>query len=147
VDYFQAAYITIDLRRLHKSSGWQYGYKVSDTSITIIKDPVFDTPTLAYADALELAFRCREQFLLARQQGQVTGKQKRKGLHRRTKLSGIKVLLRKGDILYRVVGSTGQRISEDEICVIPETGFVKRYGKELSVGELLELYKVFLESL
>jgi len=49
--------------------------------------------------------------------------------------------------LYRVAGSTGRRVSEDEICVIPETGFVKRYGKELSVGELLEQYKVFLENL
>jgi len=60
VNYFQATYITVSLRRLHKTYGWQYGYKVSDTSITIIKDPVFDTSTLAYTDALELAFRCRE---------------------------------------------------------------------------------------
>ena len=47
LDYFECSYIVVDLRRLAKDSYWKYGYKVSDSSTTIIKDAIFDLPEAA----------------------------------------------------------------------------------------------------
>jgi len=144
LEYFEWSYILVDLRRLAKDRYWQYGYKVADASTTIIKDAIFDLPEAAYLDALELAFRCREQFL-RRHTNFNAPKRPSQKRHKRDREPEVRVLLKKGDILYPIPSSDGHPIGEDEIRNIPQNATVKRNGKVLTVPDLMVAYKAYLE--
>lgn len=67
--YFQEKYINIDLRPSYRDmEPIRFGYKLYAIGIVIHRGPMFENREWAAFDALEFAFRCREQYLEKRQQ-------------------------------------------------------------------------------